>query len=159
VPKRHRRFSFLITELTLPYENYWYTISIMLFISVAHNYLLWHYSRAFLEIFHIWLNFLWFIIHLFSIPQLLRSWIAPFKRITEERKPGFSLENIATVIIINIVSRLIGFFIRTIIMVLGVTVLGLVVAGGFLSYVLWLVAPVLIIGLTALGLALIVIAL
>lgn len=117
----------------------------MLFLSIAHDYFLWHYRRAFGELFHVWLNFLWFTIHFFSIPQLLRSWFAPFKRITEPRRRGFNFEDIAGYVIINLMSRFVGFIIRGVILVVGFSVLLTLIITGALLHVLWVFVPLLLI--------------
>ena len=118
----------------------------MLFLSIAHDYFLWHYSRAFKELFHVWLNFLWFTIHFFSIPQLLASWFSPFKRITEERQRAFSFEDIAGYIIINLLSRVVGAIMRSIIIVFGLAVLTGVILTGFLVQLIWVFVPMLLLG-------------
>lgn len=128
----------------------------MLFLTIVQDYLLWHYSRAFLEIFHVWLNILWFIVHFFSIPQLLRSWISPWKRIVEQRGRKWSLEDLAAYIIIGFVSRLVGFILRTIIIIIGLSALLLAVAAGFATYAFWVAAPLFIIALLGFGITLLV---
>lgn len=128
----------------------------MLFLSIVHHYLRWHYSRAFFEIFHVWLNLLWFIIHFFSIPQLMRSWFSPWKRMTEERGEKWSFEDLASYFIIGFLSRLIGFFLRTIIIVLGLLCLFLTVITGFTVYAFWIFAPFIIIGLIGFGITFLV---
>lgn len=128
----------------------------MLFLSIVHHYLLWHYSRAFMELFHVWFNFIWFVVHFFSIPQLMRSWLAPWKRMVEGRGEKWNLEDLAGFIIIGLLSRIVGFILRTIVITLGLISLSLVVLGGFAVYTFWLVAPVVIIALLGFGIALLV---
>lgn len=128
----------------------------MPFILIVHHYLLWHYSRAFFEIFHVWFNFLWFIVHLFSLPQLLRTWFSPWKRMTENRGNQWNIEDLAAFVIINLISRIIGFIIRTAIIVIGFTSLTLAVVAGFAVYIFWIIAPFTIIGLIGLGLTLLI---
>lgn len=126
----------------------------MLFLSVVHHYLLWHYSRAFLEIFHVWLNLMWFIVHFFSLPQLLRSWLAPWRRMSEGRGNKWSFEDLAAFLIIGLLSRLIGFILRTCVIVAGLVALTLTVIGGFAVYLFWVVAPLAIIVLIGFGITL-----
>lgn len=126
----------------------------MLFLSIMNDYLLWHYTRAFGEIFHVWLNFLWFIVHFFSIPQLMRSWFSPWKRMVEHRGNTWDFEDLAGYIIIGFFSRLIGFILRTIIIGIGLTVLSLAVIFGIFVFVFWLVAPFSIILLLGFGITL-----
>ncbi len=128
----------------------------MLFLSIVHHYLLWHYSRAFLELFHVWQNFLWFVIHFFSLPQLMGSWIAPWKRMTEGRGQTWNLEDLAGFIIINLISRIIGFILRTIIIVIGLCSLFLTIIGGFAAYAFWVAAPLIIVLMLTIGITLLV---
>jgi len=116
-----------------------------------HHYFIWHFGRAFGEIFHVWKNVLWFMLHFFSIGPLLKSWFAPWKRVTEQRGETWNLENLASVIIIGLVSRIIGFIIRTTVISLGLISFSLVVIAGVATFIFWLVAPVVIVGLVGLG--------
>jgi hypothetical protein len=126
----------------------------MLFLTLLQHYLVWHYTRAFGEIAHVSKNLLWFVIYYFSIPQLIRSYFAPYRRITEERKRGFSLEDMASVLIINIISRIIGVVLRTTIILSGFTSLLSLFVLTLITYVVWLAAPVLILGSITYGITL-----
>lgn len=128
----------------------------MLFLSIVHHYLLWHYSRAFYELFHVWMNFIWFVVHFFSIPQLMRSWISPWKRMTEERGNKWSLEDLFSFIIIGLISRVIGFILRTVVISIGLFCLFIIVVGGFLTLIFWVAAPLIIILLFGFGITLLV---
>lgn len=128
----------------------------MLFLSIVHHYLLWHYTRAFWEIFHIWLNFLWFIVHFFSLPQLFRTWLSPWKRIIEPRGNKWDLEDLAGYLVIGLISRLIGFILRTILIGVGTVSLLVAVASGLAVYAFWIVAPLAIIALFIFGLSLLI---
>jgi hypothetical protein len=128
----------------------------MLFLSIVHQYLIWHYSRGLLEIFHVWLNLLWFVFYFFSLPQLMNSWFSPWKRIVEKRKITWNLEDIAGVIIIGMISRITGFIIRTIIIFIGLVCLFITILGGLATYVFWVAAPLIIISLLGLGVTLLI---
>ena len=126
----------------------------MLFLSIVQHYFLWHYSRALKDVFHVWLNLLWFILHFFSIPQLLRSWASPWKRITTERGEKWNFEDLAGYLLIGLISRLIGFVIRTVVIVAGLLATLVVVLLGFMTYLFWITAPISIIGILVAGLTL-----
>lgn len=126
----------------------------MLLLSITHDYFVWHYTRAFKELFGVWINLLWFVVHYFSITELLRSWFAPFKRITEERRRGFNFEDFAGYVIINILSRVVGAIIRTFILFAGLVSLVGTIAAGFLVYVVWIFLPVLILATLVAGISL-----
>ncbi len=125
----------------------------MVFSYVIKDYFAWHYLRAWKELFHVWLNFLWFVIHFFSIPELFQSLFAPWKRITEERKRGFSFEDLAAFVIINLLSRCIGAVLRATIIVAGLCVLTLTIIAGVVTYLFWLCAPLIIIGCFIFGIS------
>jgi hypothetical protein len=127
----------------------------MLFISIVHHYLLWHYTSAFKEILHVYKNFMWFVVHYFSLPQLLRSYISPWKRMTEDRGQTLSFEDLAGFVIINLISRIIGMILRTMIIVSGTLALVLLTAGLILTYCFWLFAPALLLVFIYYGLVLI----
>jgi len=128
----------------------------MLFLTIARDYFSWHYTKAFGEIFHVWLNLLWFWIHFFSIPELLKSLFSPWKRVTEKRGEFWDFENLASVLIIGLISRLIGATLRGIIILAGLICLTLTIIGGFITYVFWLVAPIAILSLLLLGSSLLI---
>lgn len=131
----------------------------MFFASIIHDYFIWHYGRAWFELWGVWRNYMWFVVHFFSIPQLMRSWLSPFKRITENRGQKFSGEDIAAYIIINLLSRFVGAIARTAIILLGIIALMITIAVGFLIYTLWMILPIIIIGLLGMGLSLLFISL
>jgi hypothetical protein len=129
----------------------------MLFAAIIRDYFVWHYTEAWFLIWGVWRNFLWFVIHFFSIPQLMRSWFAPFKRITEGRGDKFDLEDLASYIIIGFLSRILGALVRTIIIVIGLITLALTMIGGFAVYLLWALVPFMIIGILGMSISLLLI--
>jgi hypothetical protein len=104
------------------------------------DYVLWHYTLAFRDIVIIWLNMMWFFVHLFSLPLLMRTLFAPWKRVEERyRRTGF--EDLIASLIINVMSRIVGAIIRLVIIVVGLLVLVLGVFGLIFWLLLWLVLP------------------
>ncbi len=114
----------------------------MIFSLIVQDYLKWHYTRAFKELFHVWLNFLWFTIHFFSIPELLKSWAAPWKRMVEPKGRGFNIEAYLSFIIINLLSRIVGFVARSFVIVAGLLALTLVIVTGVAVYLTWIFLPI-----------------
>lgn len=126
----------------------------MIFAAIIRDYFVWHYTKAWFLLWGVWRNFLWFVIHFFSIPQLMRSWFAPFKRITEGRGDKFDLEDLASYVIIGLISRIIGAIARTFIIFAGIIALALTIASGFVTYFLWALLPFLIIGVFGMSISL-----
>jgi len=128
----------------------------MLFLSIVHHYFYWHYTRALSEIFSVWKNFVWFVGHFFSLRQLASSWFSPWKRTVEGRGEKWNFEALASFIIINLLSRIVGAMIRTIIIILGTVSLLATLVGGVVVYAFWLLAPFVLIGLLGFGLTLLI---
>jgi len=126
----------------------------MFFAAIIRDYFVWHYTRAWFELWGVWRNSLWFVVHFFSLPQLTRSWFAPFRRITEKRGETFDLEALAGFVVIGLLSRLIGTLVRTMIIAIGLSVLGLALIGGVVTYLLWALMPVLIIAILGMSISL-----
>lgn len=124
-------------------------------LAVLHHYVFWHYTTAFGEIFHVWKNLIWFTINFFSIPQMLRSYFSPWKRMTENRGNTFNFEDLAGFIIINLISRIIGMILRTIVIFLGTLALVFLITAIIVTYIFWLCAPLLLIACLYFGLILI----
>lgn len=127
----------------------------MLFTSMLHHYFLWHYTKAFTEILHVWSNLFWFVVNFFSLPQLLKSFFSPWRRIVEERGETFNMEDLAGFILIGLISRVIGMLMRTIVILTGSILLLTLCIGIVAVYLFWLVAPVAIFGLIIYGVILI----
>jgi hypothetical protein len=103
----------------------------MRILALARDYMVWHYSRAYVDLLHIWWNYLWFVNHLFSVPDVIMNWIAPFKRLQENR-------------VMNIVMRMVGAFIRTALIFIALVLFVFVFLFGLSFVLLWTVLPVLI---------------
>lgn len=120
-------------------------------LTILHHYLIWHYTRAFGEIRHVAKNLLWFVVHFFSLPQLLRSFFAPYRRMTEERGNAFNLEDLASFVIIGLISRIIGMILRTVVILCGLTALTILLALIVATFVFWITAPLAIVTLIIIG--------
>lgn len=117
----------------------------MQMLAVARDYLLWHYSAAYADILGIGRNFLWFFHHLFSIPDILKSLFAPFKRLREEpvsffRHPKVFFANL----FVNLLMRLVGFVLRTTIILFALTCFAAVIATTIIFALFWTALPVLV---------------
>jgi hypothetical protein len=120
--------------------------------SVAKNYLVWHYSTALNDFLHIWWNYLWFINHLFSVPQVIGSWLAPFKRLQEERSSILlHPEEFFSNLFVNIIMRIVGFFLRTALISVALLSFLTVIIGGVMFLALWIVLPMLVVDLIIQG--------
>ena len=114
--------------------------------NIIYTFIRWHFLTFPSHLVEIWSNFLRFTIEFFSVPTLLKTWIEPWRRLSENYKGGVSniAENIQ-VLILNIFSRVLGFLIRTVVIALGVISIFLVLAFGVLVIAIWIILPIFII--------------
>jgi hypothetical protein len=123
----------------------------MLFLTIIRHYLLWHYTEAYKELFSVCKNLIWFIVHFFSIPQLLKTLFSPWRRIVEEKKKSWDIEDFASRIVVNIISRIIGAIMRLLVISTGLTCLLIMLGTSAILCVLWMALPAIIVGCFALG--------
>lgn len=116
----------------------------------------WHYTKAYRDIFSLWGNFLNFFYNFFSIRILLSTLFSPFKRMGEERKRAFDFEDMFSVAIVNTIMRVVGFIVKSTIIITGAVAIIAVLILGLVSLIAWTLAPVLLIGIFALGVKLII---
>ena len=114
--------------------------------TLARDYMVWHYSRAYVDIVHIWWNYLWFVNHLFSVPDVVMSWFAPFKRLQEDKinfmkSPSDFFANI----FVNLILRFVGVLIRTALLSIALFFFALVFLLGLAFLLLWTVLPLLVV--------------
>jgi hypothetical protein len=111
-------------------------------VSLFFDYILWHYSRALINGATIWANLMWFVVHFFSIPLLLRTLFSPWKRMHEEYSRG-GFEDFMGMLVVNIMTRVVGFLTRIFVLLIGFVLL-ISFAIGFLVWsITWLLLPLL----------------
>lgn len=117
----------------------------MALFSVLRDYLVWHYSTAYVDALYIWWNYLWFVNHLFSVPDVLRSFFAPFRRLEEApvniiKDPGAFFGNL----FVNLMMRIVGMILRAALLAIAFLLFLITLAAGAAFLALWTVLPVLV---------------
>ncbi len=117
------------------------------------DYLVWHYSHAFRDMGVLWFNFMWFTVHFFSMPLLLRTLFSPWKRLSDTyRRDG--VEKMAETFVFNLMSRMLGFLVRGVVLGLGLGVLLVLLVSFMLLLSVWLFLPMLALFSSVWGLSL-----
>lgn len=120
-------------------------MAVLSIFSVLRDYLLWHYGRGILDYVGVLRNYFWFIGNLFSVGTLITTLFAPFKRIQEEQAklltdPGTFFGNM----LVNIVMRFIGAFVRLIMIGIAISMWTLLFLGGIIFFIIWIFLPFLV---------------
>jgi hypothetical protein len=124
-------------------------------IPLALYYIRWHYSYALSDIIGIIRNFLWFFYEFFSIPLLLKTLFVPFHRLSETAHKGFDPSAWAEAFMVTTMMRVVGAFLRILLIGMGVLFLVLTLLGGMFILAVWVFAPAMLIFLFGSGLTLI----
>lgn len=119
------------------------------------EYIGWHYGAALRDILELEKNFLWFGYNFFSLPLLLKTLVAPFYRIKLAQEGILDIGSIMGTIAVNMMARLVGFFLRLFVLALGaafeIAVLLLLIP----TLTIWLFLPFIIHALFIVGVTLI----
>lgn len=113
----------------------------MSFIKLIVRYFFWHYTKAFIDFFRIWINIFWFCIHFFSMSTMIRTLFSPWKRIVDEDK---SIGNFFSSFIVNMIMRVVGFVMRSTLIIAGIFAVLIVFILGIASLVLWIFTPIIL---------------
>ncbi len=113
-------------------------------ISLILNYFFWHYTRALTDIVAIFKNIFTFEVRFFSIPLLLKTLFSPWQKQNESYVQGFHPGAFFETVIVNIITRLVGFVVRMCFILIGIVCLVFTVVLFLTSFVIWLVLPFII---------------
>ena len=99
-----------------------------------------------------WFEFLKFGFNMFSIPLLLKTLFSPWHRYMTAYPTGIDPIGALKVLFGNIMSRIIGFILRVVFILLGLVFEVLILAAGLVLFLVWALMPLLILYLLFLGL-------
>ena len=111
---------------------------------VLKDYIFWHYTVAYVDQIYILKNYVWFLKRFFSIREVAKSLFSPWKRIQDDK--GSLLrdpENFFASLIVNTLMRIVGFFVRIILLSIALLSFILLLALAFVVMVTWAAIPLL----------------
>ncbi len=114
----------------------------------------WYYTEAIKSLINIWKNFIIFVQEYYSIPLLLKTLVAPWKRDVTRKPRGLDIKKLLEAFTFNAISRTIGFFVRSVTIVFGLICLLGVIILGFVALIIWLILPFALIFLVIMGILL-----
>ncbi len=119
------------------------------------RYLKWHYTDAFVDLHHIARNYLWGIGHVFSVHLLFRTLFVPWHRLGSHTTTFFKdpFDYLGDVLV-NLTMRLLGFFVRSILLILAGISTVFITAAFLAIAILWGVLPLLVLSLLIRGFSL-----
>ncbi|MCK9578140.1 hypothetical protein M0R01_01430 [bacterium] len=113
--------------------------------SIILAYFYWHYIERPKDLFNIMSNYVNFWVFFFSIERVIKSLFSPWKKIEYKvPKNVFDILVWADVIFSNIFSRVMGFIIRTVLILVFVLIEFLTLTLGVLVILFWILLPILL---------------
>ena len=109
------------------------------------EWFLWQFYEVPKFLLQVWSNYLMFATNYFSVPLLLKTFLAPWRRYNWRYPKGFDLVEFLNTLISNIFSRILGALMRIILIIIGILFQIFVVIAGLAIFVGWILAPFIII--------------
>jgi len=106
--------------------------------------LIWHYFDMPKNILRAWRNFLLFNLNYFSITLLLKTFFSPWRRDSWSYPKGFDIGQYLEVFFSNLISRVLGAIVRSVLIILGIIIELFIILGGIIVFFGWLVLPVIL---------------
>ena len=110
------------------------------------QYLQWQFFDAVKSILGGWGNCLRFNLNYWSVPLLLRTWFSHWRRYKYSYGRGFDLKRYFEAFTFNMISRVMGGLMRSVLIVLGLLTEVVVFLVGAVVFLIWLILPLLLIG-------------
>lgn len=122
---------------------------------LLESYFAWHYGRAFVDMFHIWMNFLWFVYNFFSISALIDTFFDPWKRMGESYPKGLDIAGVISTFVVNVLMRMVGIMVRLIVLCIGLFFAIIIFTVGVVVALSWALMPIVFVALVIISLRLI----
>ncbi|PIR46979.1 MAG: hypothetical protein COV07_01430 [Candidatus Vogelbacteria bacterium CG10_big_fil_rev_8_21_14_0_10_45_14] len=105
-------------------------------------YFRWHYVEGVRDLVSLWRDLIVFLNHFFSIPLLLRTLFYPWRRMDDKRRNGsFDPSGFFEDMIVSLLMRLVGLWVRLPTIFVGVILLVLMIVLFPVIVLLWLILP------------------
>lgn len=93
----------------------------------------------------VWKNYILFALNYFSLPILLKSLFAPWRRYKWNYPKGFNVAEFFNTLISNVFSRILGALMRVVLIIVGLVFQIFVVLSGLIIFLLWILVPFIVI--------------
>jgi hypothetical protein len=122
----------------------------MKYFKLIPYYFAWHYSRGIKSLLEIWVNYLWFVWNFFSVRLLIKTLFKPYRKINEYTKL-IDIENESK--IVTFIMSLVGFVLRSVVIVVGISAALLILIFGLSLFILWFLLPFILLIILITGVA------
>jgi hypothetical protein len=113
--------------------------------NIFAQYLIWHFYDQPRKILKTWKGFLLFNLNYFSLLLLLKTFFSPWRQYKWYYPRGLDIPKYLEVFFSNMISRVLGAILRTVIIFFGIFFEILILILGFLIFVGWFILPALLV--------------
>jgi len=113
--------------------------------NILFQYFSWQFFDVPKKLIKAWKNFLLFNLNYFSIPLLVKTLFAPWRKYKMSYGRGFDAGRYAEAFLSNLIFRILGAIVRIFLIIIGLFVEILIIFGGIIVFFGWLILPALLI--------------
>jgi len=113
--------------------------------NVISVWLIWHFLEMPKFLLGVWKNYILFALNYFSLPVLLKSLFAPWRRYKWNYPKGLAVGEFFSTFISNTFSRFMGAIMRIVLIAVGIIFQIFVILAGLIIFLLWILVPFIII--------------
>jgi len=104
-------------------------------------WLAWHFYEMPKFLLGVWKNYILFALNYFSLPVLLKSFFAPWRRYRWNYPKGFDVGEFLSTLISNVFSRFLGALMRIVLIIVGILFQVFAIFAGLIVFLLWVLIP------------------
>lgn len=113
--------------------------------NIVSAWLIWHFYEMPRFLLGVWKNYILFASNYFSLPILLKSLLAPWRKYRWGYPKGFDIGEFFSTLVSNTFSRILGALMRAVLIIAGVFFQIFVIFAGLIILLLWIFIPFIII--------------
>ena len=106
------------------------------------EWFLWQFFEMPGFLLEVWKNYLMFALNIFSLPLLLKTFFAPWKKYNWRYPKAFDVAEFFNTLISNTFSRILGAMLRVVLIIAGILFQIFVVVAGSVIFIGWFLAPI-----------------
>lgn len=112
--------------------------------NIISLWLEWHFFDVSKNILIAWKNYLKFNLDYFSVPLLIKTFFSPWRKYKMSYDKGFNIKKYFETLSFNMMSRIIGAFLRLFFIFFGILIEILIFFIGGIIFISWIILPALL---------------
>lgn len=113
--------------------------------NILISWLGWQFVKVPKFLLEAWQNYIYFALDYFSLPILLKSFFAPWRKYRWNYPRGFDLVEFFNTLVSNAISRVLGALVRVVLIVAGILFQIFVLLAGAAVFLFWILVPFIIV--------------